>query len=64
METVDRLGQKNWGKLTDVDLEQISGKREKLAAKIQEAYGITKREADKQIWDWGKSVDRVPRKIA
>jgi len=54
----------NWGRLTDDDLQQISGKREQLAAKIREAYGITKREAEKQVWDWGKSVERFSKKIA
>ena len=44
----------NWGKLTDVDLVEISGKREQLTSKIQTIYGITRREADKQVWDWGK----------
>ncbi|HZL70193.1 MAG TPA: CsbD family protein [Candidatus Limnocylindrales bacterium] len=53
----------NWGKLTDDDLNQISGKREQLAGKIQETYGITRREAEKQVWDWGKSVERTQKKI-
>jgi uncharacterized protein YjbJ (UPF0337 family) len=53
----------NWGKLTDVDLEEISGKREQLTSKIQTTYGITRREADKQVWDWGKTVQRVPKSI-
>ncbi len=54
----------NWAKLTDDDLQKISGKREQLAAKIQEAYGIARREAEKQVWDWGKSVERTKKKIA
>ncbi len=54
----------NWSKLTDDDLDQISGKREQLAGKIQETYGITRREAEKQVWDWGKSVERTQKKIA
>jgi uncharacterized protein YjbJ (UPF0337 family) len=54
----------NWSKLTDRDLGEISGKREQLATKIQQLYGITKREAEKQVWDWGKSVERIKRKIA
>ncbi len=54
----------NWSKLTDHDLEEISGKREQLAGKIQELYSITKREAEKQVWDWGKSVERIKRTIA
>jgi len=48
----------NWCRLTDHDLEEISGRREQLAGNLQELYGITKREADKQVWDWGKSVER------
>jgi len=54
----------NWGKLSDDDLQQISGKREQLSAKIQEAYGIARREAEKQVWHWGKSVERTQKKIA
>jgi uncharacterized protein YjbJ (UPF0337 family) len=54
----------NWGKLTDANLDEISGKREQLTSKIQEAYGITRRAADKQVWDWGKSVERTQKKIA
>lgn len=41
-----------WGKLTDDQLEVISGKRDLLAGKIQEAYGITKEEAEKQLLIW------------
>ena len=54
----------NWAKLSDDDLQKISGKREQLAAKIQETYGIARREAEKQVWDWGKSVERTQKKIA
>jgi len=57
-------GKENWGKLTDDDLDQISGKREQLAGKIQETYGITRREAEKHVWDWGKSVELNQKKIA
>ncbi len=41
-----------WGKLTDDQLDVIAGKREHLAGKIQETYGITKDEAEKQIAEW------------
>ena len=54
----------NWIKLSDDDVNQISGKREQLAAKIQEAYGITQREAEKQVWDWGKTVEHIAKKVA
>lgn len=38
-----------WSKLTDDHLDRIEGKRTHLAGKIQETYGITKDEAEKQI---------------
>ena len=38
-----------WGKLTDDQLDVIAGKRVDLAGKIQESYGVTKDEAEKQI---------------
>jgi len=38
-----------WGNLTDDQLDVIAGKRDKFAGKLQESYGITKNEADKQI---------------
>jgi uncharacterized protein YjbJ (UPF0337 family) len=38
-----------WGKLTDDQLELIAGKRIELAGKIQEAYGVSKDEAEVQI---------------
>jgi uncharacterized protein YjbJ (UPF0337 family) len=41
-----------WGKLTDDDLDVVAGRREQLAGKIQERYGIAKDEVDKQIAAW------------
>jgi len=38
-----------WGKLTDDQLDVIAGKRDHLLGKIQEQYGITKEEAEKQV---------------
>jgi uncharacterized protein YjbJ (UPF0337 family) len=37
-----------WGKLTDDDLEVISGKRDQLVGRLQERYGIAREEAEKQ----------------
>jgi len=34
-----------WGKLTDDDLDVVAGRRDQLAGKIQERYGIAKDEA-------------------
>ena len=41
-----------WGKLTDDQLDVIAGKREQLAGRIQEAYGVSKDEAEKQVSTW------------
>ena len=38
-----------WGKLTDDNLDAIAGKREQLAGKIEETYGITKDQAELQV---------------
>jgi uncharacterized protein YjbJ (UPF0337 family) len=46
-----------WGKLTDDDLDVIDGRREQLAGRIQEVYGITKDEAEKQIERFSGSLD-------
>lgn len=45
-----------WGKLTDDDLDVIAGRRDQLAGKLQERYGIAKEEAEKQIDTWSTSA--------
>lgn len=44
--------QQQWGKITDDQLDVIAGKRENLSGRIQEAYGISKDEAEKQLSSW------------
>jgi len=41
-----------WGKLTDDDLDVISGKRDQLVGRIQERYGVARDEAEKQLSAW------------
>jgi len=41
-----------WGKLTDDQLDVVGGKRDHLAGKIQETYGISREETEKQITEW------------
>ena len=38
-----------WGKLTDDNITQISGKREQFEGKIQERYGIAKDQERKAL---------------
>jgi uncharacterized protein YjbJ (UPF0337 family) len=47
--------QKQWGKLTNDDLDQAQGEADILAGKIQERYGRTKEEARKEIDSWLQS---------
>ena len=41
-----------WGKLTDDDLMEIQGRREKLVCKIQTRYGISHEQAEAQVSGW------------
>ena len=45
-----------WGKLTDNDLDVIAGKQDNLVGKLQQRYGITKEEAEKQTDRWVEVV--------
>lgn len=40
---------KQWGKLTDDEIEMIAGEKDKLVGKLQEKYGYTKEEAERQV---------------
>ncbi len=48
-----------WGKLTDDDLEKIRGNRDMLIGRLQELYGRsreeTEREVDEHFRDWDQS---------
>ncbi|SIT80256.1 CsbD family protein [Pontibaca methylaminivorans] len=41
-----------WGELTDDDLDQIDGHREKLIGKIQERYGKARDAAEREVDEW------------
>lgn len=47
--------QKQWGKLTDDQFDQINGDRKKLVGQIQENYGIVREEAEEQVKKWESS---------
>jgi uncharacterized protein YjbJ (UPF0337 family) len=52
--------QLQWSKLTDAQLDLVDGRREQLADQIQAVYGITKKEAGKQLYDWQKLLQDAP----
>ncbi|WP_223703103.1 CsbD family protein [Sutcliffiella deserti] len=41
-----------WGNLTDDDLQEVEGDRDKLVGKIQERYGKSKEEAEREVDGW------------
>jgi uncharacterized protein YjbJ (UPF0337 family) len=41
-----------WGNLTDDDLEVIEGKKDQLVGRLQERYGYTKEQAEKELDSW------------
>ncbi|HEY9040026.1 MAG TPA: CsbD family protein [Roseovarius sp.] len=47
-----------WGKLTDDDIQQAEGEREKLVGKVQERYGLAKDEAERQVDEFAARVDK------
>jgi uncharacterized protein YjbJ (UPF0337 family) len=43
---------KQWGKLTDDEVDQIQGNAEILMGKLQERYGYSREQAEQEIERW------------
>jgi len=41
-----------WGELTNDDLDQIEGNRDKLVGRVQERYGHSKEDAERDVDNW------------
>lgn len=49
-----------WGDLTDDDIQQIAGKRDRLEGVLKQKYGMAQEEISRQIDDWtGTLNERV-----
>jgi uncharacterized protein YjbJ (UPF0337 family) len=46
-----------WGKLTDDDLDRVSGDAEKLIGRVQERYGYARHDAEREVNNF---IDRHP----
>ena len=46
---------KQWGKLTDDDLDVINGEKDKLIGKLQERYGHTREQAETEYNNWSNT---------
>jgi uncharacterized protein YjbJ (UPF0337 family) len=40
----------NWGKLTDDEVDEIGGRKDNFLGKVQEKYGMSMEDAEKE-WD-------------
>ena len=47
-----------WGKLTDDDLDVIAGQRDKFLGKLQERYGMSKEQAERDLDEWRNSLEK------
>ncbi len=43
---------KEWGKLTNDDIAAIKGDREALLGRLQQRYGHTREEVEREFEDW------------
>ena len=43
---------RHWTRLSEAQLEHIEGKRERLAASLEETYALSKESAEKQLAEW------------
>lgn len=46
-----------WGKLSDDDVDVIAGKRQQLEGKLQEAYGIGREQAQREVEEFCRHCD-------
>jgi len=49
-----------WGRLSDDQLESISGKRHLLAGQIQQTYAVSCEIAEKQLATWQEKQKETP----
>jgi uncharacterized protein YjbJ (UPF0337 family) len=49
--------QKQWGKLTNDEIDMINGDREKLEGRLQEKYGYTREQVRQEINEFLRAYD-------
>jgi uncharacterized protein YjbJ (UPF0337 family) len=45
-----------WSRLTEVELTAIAGRRDHLSARIQEVYGLSREETERQLLNWERNL--------
>jgi len=51
--------QKQWGKLSNDDLDVINGNRVELLGKLQKNYGWAQADAEKNLADWERDQSKA-----
>jgi uncharacterized protein YjbJ (UPF0337 family) len=54
------LVRRHWAELSDADIIEVRGKRDALAQRLRDRYGLSETEADSEIEGWLKSL-KTPR---
>jgi uncharacterized protein YjbJ (UPF0337 family) len=49
--------QERWSRLTDDHLDVIAGRRDHLLRRIEEIYGLSREETERQLRNWERSHD-------
>lgn len=47
---------RQWGQLTDDDMLELEGDRDKLVGKLQDRYGYAKDQANREIDNWANTL--------
>jgi len=55
MEFKGRLRER-WGELTDDEFNVVGGRREQLIGRLQQTYGISREEAERQVAEFEEAV--------
>lgn len=45
-----------WGELTDDELDQIAGKRDRMVGMLQRKYGYAREQAEKELDTWSDKI--------
>jgi len=55
---------KKWGELTDDDWTQVSGDKDKLLGILQQKYGRSKEQAQREVDEFWKENENPERKVS
>ncbi len=55
-EQVKGTAKTKWGQLTDDELTQLAGRKDRLIGKLQEKYGLGREEAERQAEQFAESL--------